>query len=45
MILLIFLSVLSLVAVLFTILGLRVDGYRRQPTAAIRREADPERWH
>jgi len=45
MVLLILLGILSLVAMLFTILELRVDGYRRRPTAAIRRQADPERWH
>ena len=45
MILLILLGVLSLVAVLFTVLELRVDGYRQRPAAAIRRQADPERWH
>jgi hypothetical protein len=39
------LGILSLVAVLSTVRELRVDGYRQRPTAAIRRQADPERWH
>ena len=45
MVLIILLGILSLVAVVFTVRELRVDGYRQRPTAAIRRQADPERWH